>query len=184
MTVHLPPQLCGRQHFNSGCCRVFFNLLHVCHEKPSRAAHRIISVRSLRAKQCWGAKVQDADLRRWIIFTRFVFYWEQKKTQDVWRPLVLCMISEIRWKHHAVMCSRYIWLQTHTHTHLYTRKYSENKGEDTWDSPVVWVVMCTSASSSCLPHVETLYVPTAALTVCVRLCVCVCVRLCVCATSL
>lgn len=44
-----------------------------------------------------------------------------------------------------------------------TGTHSENKDRDTWDSPVVWVVTPTSASSSCLPHVEALYLPGASL---------------------
>ncbi len=66
-----------------------------------------------------------------------------------------------------------------THTHTHTHKHSENKGKDTWDSPVVWVVTCTSASSSWLPHVEALYLPTASLSLSLFYSVCVCVCACV-----
>lgn len=58
------------------------------------------------------------------------------------------------------------------HTLINTER--ENKGKDTWDSPVVWVVTCTFASFSCLPHVEALYLPTASPT----LSLCVYVRVC------
>lgn len=128
MTVRLQPQLCGRQHFNSGCWgELFFFICFICvrrshHTRRVNECERFDQPRGARKRgylKGFNAKCQIPHVLCWHCFDSL---W-------IWAPDYGRKTHTMR---HVMSILHSSWWVSDTHTHT---KISENKGEDTWDSP-------------------------------------------------